>query len=191
MPQGRQVPVEVSDLARNLGIPEALVTHGVVGRDRGRVVTDAQVSETGHHRKERVAIPVTREPGEVLVQHVVKRVVVRVEGLDIAGRVQLLHEFGVREDDVVGARGRLGDQRQHVVATGVILGLELHIVGFLERAHDVGLAVAVPGEHVDLGRLRRCLANDVWRRQHTAGSGRGSVQKPSAGKGGFRSWISL
>ena len=40
----------------------------------------------------------------------------------------------IRQDDVIGAGRRLGDERHHVVAAGIVLGLELDVVGRLEGA---------------------------------------------------------
>ena len=50
---------------------------------------------TQDHGIERVAVPMARELGEVLVQHVVKRVVVGVQRFNVASRVELLHEFPI------------------------------------------------------------------------------------------------
>ena len=110
------------------------------------------MAEAHHHRIELAVGPVAREFGEVLIQHVVERIVGGVQLFDISGRVQLLHEFTVREDDVVGAWGRLRDQAQHVVSTGVVFRLELHVVGRLELGDDVRLTMAIPCQHVDFCR---------------------------------------
>jgi hypothetical protein len=102
------------------------------------------------------------------MQHVVEVVVGRVQFLDIAGRIELLHELAIRQDDVIGAGRRLGDQAQHVVAACIILRLELHVVGRFELANDVGLAMAIPGQHVDLDRVSPCTADERHRQRSRA-----------------------
>ena len=110
------------------------------------------MAETYHHRKQLAVLPMSGKFGEILIEHVIKRIVGGVHLLDIAGCVQLLHELAIRQDDVIGAGGRLRDQPQHIVTAGIIFRLELDVVGCLEFGNDVRLAMAVPGQHVDLGR---------------------------------------
>ncbi|MCY1437005.1 hypothetical protein D9M71_531500 [compost metagenome] len=79
-------------------------------------------------------------------EEVVEGIVGGVEALDVVGGLELLHVFGVGKDQVEGAGRRLGDQPEHVVAAGVVLGADLDAVLALEVGDDVRLRVAGPGE---------------------------------------------
>ena len=174
-----QVPVEVAELALDLRLPEHLVGHRLVVGDGGGVVADAEVAEAHHHGIELAVLPVAGELLEVIIEHVVEGIIRRIHLLDVARRIQLLHELRIRQDDVIGAGGRLRDQRHHVVAARIILGLELHVVGGFELANHVGLAVAIPGQHVDLDRVGPGAA-DIGRAQGGGCGGRAIFENVAA-----------
>ena len=139
------------------------------------------MADLEHRRIEGAVLPVAGEVREILVQHVVEREIAGIQRLDIAGGVQLLDEFRVRQDHIVGAGRGLRDQRHHVVAARIVFGLELHIVGFLERADDVGLAVAVPSQHVEFRRACPGAPDERRRQGHAAGGLQHAAARDAAG----------
>ncbi len=144
----------MADLALDFRLPEALVALGLFLGDRRGVVGNAEVAAAHHDRVTACRPPMAGELLPFIVEEIVKGIIGGVELVDVARFVQLLHEFGVGKNDVERAGRRLGDQRQHVVAAGIVLRLELDVVGGLELGNHIGLAMAIPGEHVELDGLR-------------------------------------
>ena len=136
----------MAELAGQARVPEHVIGRGLgLGQGVG-VVGHAQKAEAGDDRIQPVAVPMAGEFLE-LREEFVEGVIRGVQGLDIAGRVQLLDIFGIRQDHVEGARRGLRDQAQHVVAAGIVFRHELDVVGGLEFGHHVGFGMAVPGQH--------------------------------------------
>ena len=110
-----------------------------------RVVGHAEMTEAGDDRVEPAVLPVAGEPGEVVMEHVVEGVVRRVQLVDqIAAFDEDAGVLRIGVNDVEGAGRRLRERRQHVVAAGVILRLELDVVLRLECFDHVGLGQPVP-----------------------------------------------
>ena len=146
------MPVEMPDLALHFGLPEAGIAHRFFGRDGVLVVGHAEMTKTDHHRIQLAVSPMAGKLREILIQHVIERIVGGFKLFDISCCVQLLHKLAIRKNNVISARGRLRDQPQHIVATGIIFRLELDVVRGFELGNDVRFAMTVPGQHVDFSR---------------------------------------
>lgn len=98
------MPIEMTDLALELRIPEDVVGGCLGLGERVRVVGHAEKAEPGDDREQ---LPIGPIAGKLLElgEERVEWIVVRVELLEIAGRVQRLDVFGVRQDDVESAGG--------------------------------------------------------------------------------------
>ena len=153
------------DLALHFRLPEAGIAHRFFGRNGVLVVGHAEMTKPDHHRIQLSISPMPWKLREILIQHVIERIVGGFKLFDISCCVQLLHKLAIRKNDVVGARGRLRNQSQQVVAAGIVFRLELDVVRGLELGNDVRLAMAIPGQHIDLSR-RGPGARDKGCRQH-------------------------
>ncbi len=95
------MPVKMADLTFQLPVPIDIVGRGYLFGEGVGVVGDAKETETGENRIELSVLPVAGELLE-LGEIIVKIVILRVQLLDIAGGVELLDIFGIRQDDVEG-----------------------------------------------------------------------------------------
>ena len=66
------MPVKVTNFAFKIFLPETGIAGCFFSRNSILVVGDAEVPEAHHHREELVTGPVSREAGEVFVEHVVE-----------------------------------------------------------------------------------------------------------------------
>ena len=169
----------MTDLAGQLLRPVDVVGRSLLLGDRVRVVGDPQEAKPGQDREQLAVLPVA---GKLLeLRKVIGEIVIRrVQLLDVPGGVQLLNVFGIRQDDVEGPWRRLGDQPKHIVAARIVLRLELYVVLSLEGGDDIGLGVAVPGEHGELNRLSEGTAVEEWRGEDATGESRCPLEEVAA-----------
>ena len=186
LPEVRQMPIEMPQLASHAGIREHRIAGRVLLAQHIGVMRHPQKAKPRDDGIEGIALPMAGEFLELGVE-IVKGIVGGIQRLDIACRVQLLHILRVRQDHIIGARGRLRDQTQHIVAAGVVFRRELDVVLFLEGAHDVGLCMAIPGQHRQVDGLRRGPDGQEGRGQRGPC---GHFQQVAAG-GGFQGHVSL
>ena len=158
-----QMPVKMPDLALKLRLPETGIALRLFLGDRILVVGHTQMAAAQHHRIQLSICPMAGELFEILVQHVVQRIIRCIQRIDISGGIQLLDKFRIRQDQIISPRRRLRDQCQHVVATGIIFGDKFDIIGGLIFGDHIRFAMAIPCQHVDLGRCGPCAADERCR----------------------------
>ena len=142
---GRQVPVEVADLAGHSLLPHHAVGAAVGLAEMIGVVDQPEIAEGLHDRIEVAVQPVAFEVLE-FGPEVVEGIVGRVHLVDEAGIAQLHDIFAVRVNDVVGAGRRLVHEREHLLAADIFLADDLDAVRRLEGLDDERVGVAGPAQ---------------------------------------------
>ena len=106
----------------------------------------------------------------ILVVEITHVVLTRIHWVNIARFLEQFDEFPIGKNEIIGAGGRLGDECQHVVATGIVLGLDLDVVHGFKLFNHIGLTMPVPGNHVQFSCGVSAWRHEDHRHAKRAGS---------------------